>query len=269
MGPSKLRKAIGVVKDQTSIGLAKVGNSASLSDLDVAIVKATRHEEYPPDERYVREILNLTAFSHMFVNACVSTITRRLSKTRNWVVALKALMLIQRLLTEGDAAYEKEIFFATRRGTRLLNMSDFRDASARSNSWDYSAFVRTYGLYLDEQLEFKVQGRRAKQGGYACDVPAAELATAAACNAILPKGTPLCDMKIEKIFYKINHLMQLLERFLACKPTGRCLGSQTCHSKKFLLEHFLNSETTSALIILYMQFRHHKELTSHNHSFIE
>ncbi|KAG6409175.1 hypothetical protein SASPL_132209 [Salvia splendens] len=220
MGPSKLRKAIGAVKDQTSIGLAKVGNSTKLSDLDVAIVKATRHEEYPPDERYVHEILNLTAFSHMFVRACVSTITRRLNKTRNWVVALKALMLVQRLLSEGDAAYEQEIFFATRRGTRLLNMSDFRDASARSNSWDYSAFVRTYGLYLDEQLEFKVQGRRAKLGGYACDVSEAELATATACNAIVPKGTPLCDMKIEKIFYKINHLMQLLERFLACKPTG-------------------------------------------------
>ncbi|KAL1534304.1 putative clathrin assembly protein [Salvia divinorum] len=220
MGQSKLRKAIGAVKDQTSIGLAKVGNSASLSDLDVAIVKATRHEEYPPDERYVREILNLTAFSHLFVSACVSTIARRLSKTRNWVVALKALMLVQRLLSEGDAAYEQEIFFATRRGTRLLNMSDFRDASARSNSWDYSAFVRTYGLYLDEQLEYRVQGRRGNHGGYACDVSEAELATAAACNAIVPKGTPLRDMKIEKIFYKINHLMQLLERFLACKPTG-------------------------------------------------
>ncbi|XP_057803945.1 putative clathrin assembly protein At1g03050 [Salvia miltiorrhiza] len=211
MGPSKLRKAIGAVKDQTSIGLAKVGSSASLSDLDVAIVKATRHEEYPPDERYVREILNLTTYSRTFVNACVRTIARRLSRTRNWVVALKTLMLIQRLLSEGDEAYEQEIFFATRRGTRLLNMCDFRDASAHSNSWDYSAFVRTYGLYLDEQLEFRMQGRRGIHGGYECHVPD---------TAIVPKNTPLCDMKIEKIFYRINHLMQLLERFLACKPTG-------------------------------------------------
>ncbi|KAH6823369.1 ENTH/ANTH/VHS superfamily protein [Perilla frutescens var. hirtella] len=215
MAPSKLRKAIGAVKDQTSIGLAKVGSSTSLSDLDVAIVKATRHEEYPPDERYIREVLSLTTYSRTFVSACVRTISRRLSKTKNWVVALKTLMLIQRLLSEGDDAYEQEIFFATRRGTRLLNMSDFRDTSARSNSWDYSAFVRTYGLYLDEQLEFRMQARRGSHGRYASRVESEE-----GGGALMVRGTPLRDMKIAGIFSRINHLMQLLERFLACKPAG-------------------------------------------------
>ncbi|KAK4401913.1 putative clathrin assembly protein [Sesamum angolense] len=163
MAPSKFRQAIGAVKDKTSIGLAKVASNNSLSDLDVAIVKATRHEELPPDERYIREILSMTAYSRAFVNACINTIARRLNKTKNWVVALKTLMLVQRLLAEGDPAYEQEIFFATRRGTRLLNMSDFRDTSGKSYAWDYSAFVRTYALYLDEQLEFRMQGRRGKR----------------------------------------------------------------------------------------------------------
>lgn len=221
MGPSKLRKAIGAVKDQTSIGLAKVGSSASLSDLDVAIVKATRHEEYPPDERYVREIINLTTYSRTFVSACVSTISRRLSRTRNWVVALKTLMLIQRLLAEGDPAYEQEVFFATRRGTRLLNMCDFRDKSGHAGAWDYSAFVRTYALYLDEQLELRMQGKRGKHGGYVCH---AEVA----CNAVVPKETPLRELKSDRIFSKINHLMQLMERFLHCKPAGK-------HTCKFII----------------------------------
>lgn len=155
MGSSKLKRAIGAVKDQTSVSLAKVnGRSASLSELDVAIVKATRHEEYPAEEKYIREILSLTSYSRNYINACVNTLSRRLNKTKCWTVALKTLILIQRLLGEGDQAYEQEIFFATRRGTRLLNMSDFRDVS-RSNSWDYSAFVRTYALYLDERLDFR------------------------------------------------------------------------------------------------------------------
>ena len=94
MAPSKLRKAIGAVKDQTSISLAKVGSSASLSDLDVAIVKATRHDEYPADERHIREIMSLTCYSSAYVGACVSTLSRSLSKTKNWVVALKTLMLV-------------------------------------------------------------------------------------------------------------------------------------------------------------------------------
>lgn len=96
MAPSKLRQAIGAVKDQTSIGLAKVGASASLSDLDVAVVKATRHEEMPAEERYIQEILSLTSYSRVHVGACVAAISSSLSKTKNWVVALKALMLIQR-----------------------------------------------------------------------------------------------------------------------------------------------------------------------------
>ncbi|RVW15650.1 putative clathrin assembly protein [Vitis vinifera] len=139
MAPSKIRRALGAVKDQTSIGLAKVGSSNSLADLDVAIVKATRHEEYPAEERHIREILSLTCYSRAFVSACVNTLARRLNKTKNWTVALKTLMLIHRLLADGDPSYEQEIFFSTRRGTRILNMSDFRDHSSQSNSWDYSA----------------------------------------------------------------------------------------------------------------------------------
>ncbi|KAL3620908.1 hypothetical protein CASFOL_035820 [Castilleja foliolosa] len=224
MAPSKLRKAIGAVKDHTSIGLAKVSSSNSLADLDVAIVKSTRHEEYPPDERHVREIINLTTYSRSSVNACVNTIARRLNKTKNWVVALKTLMLIQRLLADGDHAFEQEIFFATRRGTRLLNMSDFRDASGKRNSWDYSAFVRTYALYLDEVLEFRMQGRRGKRGGYAAyqvdEEGGGGGGTAASGGAMVVKGTPVREMKIESIFSRVHHLMQLLERFLACRPTG-------------------------------------------------
>ncbi|KAE8671196.1 Vacuolar iron transporter family protein [Hibiscus syriacus] len=129
MVASKIRRAIGHVKDQTSISLAKVGSSSSISDLEVAIVKATEHEEYPAEERHVREILSLTSYSRERISACVKTLSKRLNKTRNWT-----------------------IFFSSRRGTRILNMSDFRDTS-QSNSWDFSSFVRTYALYLDERLD--------------------------------------------------------------------------------------------------------------------
>ncbi|KAJ4835827.1 hypothetical protein Tsubulata_033032 [Turnera subulata] len=215
MAPSKIRRAIGAVKDKTSIGLAKVNNSDSLSDLDVAIVKATRHEEYPADERHIREILSLTSYARSHVSACVNTLSRRLSKTKCWTVALKTLMLIQRLLTEGDPSYEQEIFFATRRGTRLLNMSDFRDTS-QSNSWDYSAFVRTYALFLDERLEFRMQGKRGKRSVFGYDEEEEEE------EATPPaKGTPLRDMRNEHVFSRVTHLQQLLDRFLACRPTAR------------------------------------------------
>ncbi|GMP39132.1 hypothetical protein CsSME_00010090 [Camellia sinensis var. sinensis] len=46
MAPSKLRKAIGAVKDKTSIGLAKVGSSASLADLDNTPPMSGTFEKY-------------------------------------------------------------------------------------------------------------------------------------------------------------------------------------------------------------------------------
>uniref|UniRef100_A0A0C9QW61 TSA: Wollemia nobilis Ref_Wollemi_Transcript_4534_2863 transcribed RNA sequence n=1 Tax=Wollemia nobilis TaxID=56998 RepID=A0A0C9QW61_9CONI len=157
MAPSKLRKAIGVVKDQTSISIAKVASN-NAPDLDVAIVKATSHDEIPIDEKYVYAILHLTSYSRGYVSACVHSLSKRISKTHNWVVALKALMLIHRLLLDGDPNFEQEVLQAMRHGARLLNLSDFRDDS-HSNAWDYSAFVRTYGLYLDERLDCSILGK--------------------------------------------------------------------------------------------------------------
>ncbi|XP_038888903.1 putative clathrin assembly protein At1g03050 isoform X2 [Benincasa hispida] len=223
MAPSKIRRALGAVKDKTSIGLAKVGSSTSLSDLEVAIVKATRHEEYPAEERHVREILSLTCYSRAYISACVNTLSRRLNKTKNWTVALKTLMLIQRLVSEGDPAYEQEIFFSTRRGTRFLNMSDFRDTS-QSNSWDYSAFVRTFALYLDERLEFRMQSRRGKRSAFGLDDEEGQQQQNNDeddnSKAIVVRATPIRDMTSEQIFSRTQHLQQLLERFLACRPTG-------------------------------------------------
>lgn len=228
MSQSTLRRAIGAVKDQTSIGLAKVGSSASLGDLQVAIVKATRHDEYPADEKHIREILSLTCYSRSFICSCVNTLSKRLSKTSSWTVALKTLVLIQRLLCDGDLAYEQEIFFSTRRGTRLLNMCDFRDKS-KSDSWDYSAFVRTYALYLDERLEYRMQYKRGRSGKFAYDEDEEEQSRESKRERrrerdkdkeIVVRSTPLCEMKTDDLFSKMQHLQLLLERFMACRPTG-------------------------------------------------
>ncbi|KAH7435401.1 hypothetical protein KP509_06G063100 [Ceratopteris richardii] len=151
----KLRRALGTFKDQTSIGIAKVASNGA-PDLEVALVKATSHEESPIEERYVQDILHFTSFSRGYVSACVAGIAKRLSKTHNWVVAIKALMLTHRLLRDGDSAFEHELLYYNRHGMRVLNLSNFRDDSY-SHAWDYSAFVRTYALFLDEKLEFNLE----------------------------------------------------------------------------------------------------------------
>ncbi|KAL1544389.1 putative clathrin assembly protein [Salvia divinorum] len=216
MAPRKIREVIGAVKDQTSISLAKVAGSRPLSDLEVAIVKATHHGQNPPNRCYMTEILSLTCYSRSMVNACIGIIVRRLNRTKNWVVSLKALLLVHRLLSQGGTAFEQEIFFTTRRGTRFLNMCDFRDSSRKA--WDHSAFVRTYALYLDVLLEFRMQGRteRGRDHGHY----KVEEEEDGGGNTVAVRATPVSEMDNEVVFCRADHLMQLLERLLACRPTG-------------------------------------------------
>ncbi|XP_028799123.1 putative clathrin assembly protein At2g25430 [Neltuma alba] len=270
MAPSTIRKAIGAVKDQTSIGIAKVASNLA-PELEVAIVKATSHDDDPASEKYVREILSLMSFSRGYVHACVSAVSKRLGKTRDWIVALKALMLVHRLMNEGPPFFQEEILYATRRGTRLLNMSDFRD-EAHSSSWDHSAFVRTYAMYLDQRLELMLYDRKSGSvgggsgggsgddrfggrdnfrsppprpyeneygygdfrgesgygGGMRRTRSFGDMSEAAGREGREEKkvNTPLRDMKPERLFGKMAHLQRLLDRFLACRPTGLAKNSR-------------------------------------------
>uniref|UniRef100_A0A6V7QSX6 ENTH domain-containing protein n=1 Tax=Ananas comosus var. bracteatus TaxID=296719 RepID=A0A6V7QSX6_ANACO len=288
MAPSTIRKALGAVKDQTSIGIAKVSSNIA-PELDVAIVKATSHDDEPADEKYLREILNLTSYSRGYVGACVATVSRRLGKTRDWIVALKALMLVHRLLSDGDPAFRHEILYATRRGTRLLNMSDFRD-EAHSHSWDLSAFVRTYALYLDQRLECMLYERKQSNsggGGGGGNSGGSTYQSPRDRNWRSPSPgdyrdpdpynygsgsygrspdnnreerkppTPLRDMKPERVLGRMHQLQQLLDRFLACRPTGAAK-----HSRMILIalypivkESFqLYADICEALAVLLDQF---------------
>ncbi|KAK4713076.1 hypothetical protein R3W88_018983 [Solanum pinnatisectum] len=230
-----IRKAIGAVKDQTSISLAKVTSNVA-PDLEVLVVKATTHDNDPADEKYIREILHLTSNSRGYVSAFVFAVSKRLSKTHDWVVALKALVLVHRLLTDGDPVLGQEIMYASRRGMRVLNMSGFRD-EAHSNSWDHSGFVRTYAIYLDQKLEFSTYDRKLNDGDgygqYRSNGHGTDRRTRFFNEPDESAGreeksgvTPAREMKPEKVLERLNQLLQLLDRFLACRPTGAAKDSR-------------------------------------------
>ncbi|KAG8054509.1 hypothetical protein GUJ93_ZPchr0001g29575 [Zizania palustris] len=206
--PRKLRAALGAVKDRTSVGLARMGgDDEAAAEIAVAVVKATAHgESVPADERHVQEILTLTCYSRARVAACVAAVSRRLGRTRAWAVALKALALVHRMLADGDPAYEQEVFLATRRGRRLLDSSRFPHRS-RSHTSDFSAFVRAYAAYLDDRLKHRMQAR-VRGGGVAI-------------RGNVPTDTPATETTTEELVAKAQHLKHLLNRFTACRPTGK------------------------------------------------
>ncbi|KAG6411195.1 hypothetical protein SASPL_129273 [Salvia splendens] len=232
MASSTLRKAIGVVKDHTSISLAKVtGNVAP--DLEVLVVKATTHENEAADDKYAKEILILMASSRINVNACVFAVSKRLTRTSDWIVALKVLVLVHKLLNEGGPVFRQEMLFASRRGPRLLNMAGFRD-DAHSSSWDQSSFVRAYGRYLDQKLETMACGRKnlsvgdGDGGGAGHGRDEDGFRRAKSCEDFSGGGSRmgreevlwLKDLSPERVLDRLNQLLRVLGRFLASRPTG-------------------------------------------------
>ncbi|XP_030515372.2 putative clathrin assembly protein At2g25430 [Rhodamnia argentea] len=227
MAPSTIRKAIGAVKDQTSIGIAKVSNNMAVQ-LEILVVKATSHDEDPADERHVREILAFTAHSKGYLDTCFALIARRLSRTRDWMVALKCLLLIHRVVVDGHPGFEVEIVYASHRGMRLLNMSHFRD-EAHPNSGDHSGFLRFYAMYLEEKVEFSVFEKRQEGGGVGAVgkyEERQELEFGRTSSPAKREIVPIKEMGPERVLFRLNLQLRILDRVLACRPAGAARNSR-------------------------------------------
>ncbi|KAJ0673646.1 putative ANTH domain, ENTH domain, ANTH domain superfamily protein [Helianthus annuus] len=237
-----IRKAIGVVKDQTSISIAKVAGNVA-PDLEVLIVKATNHDSSEPaEEKYIREILHFISQSRGYVSACVYNISKRLGKTHDWVVALKALMLVHRLLVDGNPVFGQEMMFASRKGARVLNMSDFR-VEALSSYWDHSTFVKSYALYLDQKLEFIAFERKLTPTGVRDGVrhksksygDLYESSVRGEKKESKVAITPVREMKPDRVLERLNKLLRLIDRVLSCRPAGSAKSSKLVLAALYLV----------------------------------
>ncbi|CAM0908953.1 unnamed protein product [Alopecurus aequalis] len=208
MGSGTWRKAYGALKDSTKVGLANF--NSEYKDLDIAIVKATNHVECPPKERHLRRILFSTTVNRPRADVAYSicTLARRLSKTKNWIVALKTLIVIHRLLREGDGTFKDDFLSYSYRGN-ILQIPHFKDDSSPL-AWDCSAWVRLYAQYLDERLEcFRV---------LKYDVEADRLLK-------LPKASGKAHSRTRTLpctdlLDQLPALQKLLLRLISCQPEG-------------------------------------------------
>ncbi|CAI5465795.1 unnamed protein product [Closterium sp. Yama58-4] len=200
-----MKAAWGNITDATKVAAARM--NSDYKDLDVAIVKATNHVESPPKEKHVRTIFAYTSASRPRADVAytIHQIGKRLGKTHNWCVALKCLMVMHRTLREGDPTFREELINYERRG-RTLNLSNFKDESGPA-AWDYSAWVRTYALYLEERLECF---RTLKY-----DVEAEKSSSHSRTREL---DTP-------DLLDHLPALQSLLHRLMGCQPEGAAAGS--------------------------------------------
>ncbi|XP_050379899.1 clathrin coat assembly protein AP180-like [Argentina anserina] len=217
--PSKLKKAIGAVKDQTSISLAKVSSTSTSANLEVTILKATSHDVVPINDKYVHEILTLISSSKSNAAACAQAIAKRIGKTRNWIVALKSLMLVLRIFQDGDPYFPIEVLHAMKRGAKILNLSNFKDDST-SCPWDYTAFVRNFALYLDERLDCFLTGKLQRR--YTYTYQRNQDCIIINNNRSRRRGNEpvVRDMKPAILLDRIQFWQKLLDRAITTIPSG-------------------------------------------------
>nr|XP_043629811.1 putative clathrin assembly protein At5g57200 [Erigeron canadensis] len=205
------RKAYGALKDSTKVGFAKV--NSGFKDLDIAIVKATNHDECPPKECHVRKIFSATSVvvPRADVAYCIHTLFRRLSKTKNWIVAIKTLIVFHRILREGDPSFKEELLnYSERR--QVFQVSNFKDDSSPL-AWDCSAWVRTYGIFLEERLEcFRMLGY---------DIESERMTKQLTGNYNFVKEYSRTRLiSCDKLLEQLPQMQQLLFRLIGCQPEG-------------------------------------------------
>ncbi|GAB2215053.1 hypothetical protein Drorol1_Dr00019427 [Drosera rotundifolia] len=236
--PSKIRRAIAAVKDHTSIGLTKIKNTTTSSsnndstNLEIAVLKATSHDDGPIDDRFVMDVIGYVSCRKNNAATCARAIGRRIGRTSNWVVALKSLMLVLRIFQDGDLYFPKEVLHAMKKGYKILNLSSFKDDSSSSSSspWDFTAFVRTFALYLDERLDCIITGKLQLQRR----IHYATTGSSSSSLEFLRRGineSPMRDMKPAVLIDRITFSLRLLDRAVATKPTGAAKSNrlvQTC-----------------------------------------
>ncbi|KAK4257732.1 hypothetical protein QN277_007285 [Acacia crassicarpa] len=205
------RKAYGALKDSTKVGLAKV--NSEYKDLDIAIVKATNHVEYPPKEHHIRKIFDATSAhrSRADVGYCIHAMSRRLSKTKSWIVAIKTLIVIHRNLREGDPTFREELLSFSRRGN-VLQISNFLDDSS-PRAWDCSAWIRAYALFLEERLECLRVLRY--------DIESENLPLTSTVTKAFNRTRMLGS---DELLEQLPALQQLLYRLIGCQPEGAAIN---------------------------------------------
>lgn len=148
----KLRRIMSHVKDQLSAGRAMAKHDP-LSQINLAVLRATNHEERVTEEEMVKSVLAIGTHSRMRVSHCIRIIMDRLNKTHSWVVALKCLIMIHRCLHEGGFMFQDQISIHPASGGRnYLNLSKFKDTSSPF-TWAVSAWIRWYARFIEQWIQ--------------------------------------------------------------------------------------------------------------------
>ncbi|CAN6975898.1 putative clathrin assembly protein At1g25240 [Brassica rapa] len=155
------KRASGALKDRKSLFSISFSRKTSFRnpDLDSAIIHATSHDDLSVDYHNAHRVYKWVRSSPANLKPLVHALSSRVNRTRSWIVAVKALMLVHGVLCCKVTSLQ-EI-------RRLpFDLSDFSDGHSRpSKTWGFNAFIRAYFSFLDQYAFFfseQIRGRGKK-----------------------------------------------------------------------------------------------------------
>lgn len=155
---SKLRLALNSMKDHASIGKAMMYHHQNngFSNIEIAILRATSHDNVTIDDKYMHEILFLVSNSKGSIPFLAERISSRLFKTKDTLVALKTLVLIHRLLRGGNRSFEQELCKSYVFGHLQINIRCVTKNSSSSYDNPFVCFLHSYASYLEERMSWVI-----------------------------------------------------------------------------------------------------------------
>ncbi|XWS64031.1 hypothetical protein CRYUN_Cryun06bG0152100 [Craigia yunnanensis] len=155
------KRAIGAIKDKNSIVMANFSKKCSFRnpDLEAAIIKATSHDEYHIDKRNAQIVFSWIRASPISLRPLAWALSKRMEKTRSWVVAIKGLMLMH-------GVFHCKVPAVQKMGRLPFDLSNFSDGHPRSSkTWGFTAFIREYFAFLDQRafVSFEQDNRKAEE----------------------------------------------------------------------------------------------------------
>ncbi|KAJ9708638.1 hypothetical protein PVL29_000592 [Vitis rotundifolia] len=140
-------RASGNLKDRNSIWMASISRRSPNRnpDLEAAIIRATSHDVTYVDYRNAQRVFAWVKTSPAYLKPLIWALSKRMEKTRSWVVALKGLMLMHGVFCCKIPVMEKI-------GRLPFDLSNFSDGHSHlCKTWGFNSFIRSYFAFLDQR----------------------------------------------------------------------------------------------------------------------
>jgi len=119
---------------------------SGFSEMEKAVIKATKHNTKPPKEKHVRRLIVYNHEQSHRIGELINLLAKRL-EIPDWIVVMKTLITFHRLLKDSRPQFIAEMRYRS----AIFNLRRFADMSS-PEAHHQSIFIRKYAQYLEEKV---------------------------------------------------------------------------------------------------------------------